>query len=634
VDSGTSAGTDAGFAAFVADRRPALLRTALLLTGDRSTAEELVQRALTRSRRARQGDPEEAARQALVDGAVSRWARFAHAEQVIESLPDPFAAPGPRRPPTAEPDLAAALRELAPRTRAVVVLRWHDGLPDALIARLLRCPAGTVAAEAARGLAQLQPALAPSAYERATTDVPVEQRLADRLARLAAASVPWRLDAGQALADVRARRSTSRRRLTTGAATGLCLVALAAPLARRAPDPAPRPVAAPVVAAPATPTSTVPPVPVLAGPTRGSLAGDPAFLDAVRTVDWGGQEPPPAADRAVVFAADTPQGRVALVVGNVFDDFRGVWLTGPVGAAARDLEPHLPRQLGRDRPLALLLGGPGPASLVVVAAPGDEIAVSDRLMTGPLGTVGRSYVAVDAVDGVAVVPARTTSGGSAVSVRVTRDGREVYRSAADWLGVRTERSAPPPELSPLRPGATPDPYLVAAALTELAVPLGVEPGALQPQLLWSAELPLTRGTGTVVVLVGHSPGGALAVTTWAGVGNGAVPCGTQTPPGTTEVATLTVARVCDVSLPGLGQTDDGRWLVVTAPPAASSAELLDARGRVLGPLGLTGGGAVVPLPDHARSVRTFDADGHALLETPIAPSPVVPFGDFGPGPEG
>jgi hypothetical protein len=175
---------------------------------------------------------------------------------------------------------------------------------------------------------------------------------------------------------------------------------------------------------------------------------------------------------------------------------------------------------------------------------------------------------------------------------------------------------------------------VDAALTELAVPLGVEPAALQPEVLWSADLPLARGTGSVVVLVGHSPGGALAVTTWAGVGVGAVGCGTQTPPGTTEVASLAVARVCDISLPGLGQTDDGRWLVVTTPPAAASAELLDARGRVLGPLGLTAGGAVVPLPEYARSVRTLDAAGRPLLETPIAPSPVVPFGDFGSGPEG
>jgi hypothetical protein len=374
-------------------------------------------------------------------------------------------------------------------------------------------------------------------------------------------------------------------------------------------------------------------VPVLAGPTRGSLAGDAAFLDAVRSVGWGAQEAPLPADREVVFAADTPHGRVALVVGTVLEDFRGVWLTGPDGAAAADLVPHLPAQLGRDRPLALLLGGPGDATLVVVAAPGDAVAVSDRLMTGPRGTVGRTYAPLDAADGVAVVAARTTTVGSAVSVRVERGGREVYRSAADWLGAGAVQPAPVTGLAPLRPGTPPtDGHLVDAALLDLAVPLGVEPAGLQPDLLWSAEVPLSRGTGRVAVLVAYSPGGALVVTTWAGVNRGAVSCGVQTPPGATDVSTLTVVRTCDVALPGLGQTDDGRWLVVTAPPAAASAQLLGGRGQVLGPLPLTAGGTVVPMTDGARSVRTLDAAGRPLAETPIAPVPTAPFGDFGAGP--
>jgi hypothetical protein len=373
---------------------------------------------------------------------------------------------------------------------------------------------------------------------------------------------------------------------------------------------------------------------VFTGPTRGSLAGDAAFLDAVRTVGWGAQDAPLPAERQVVVAGDTPHGRVALVVGTVFDDVRGVWLTGPVGAAAGDLVPHLPRQLGRDRPLTLLLGGPGDATLVVVAAPGDEVAVSDRLMTGPRGTVGRAYTSVDVIDGVAVVPARTTALGPALSVRVTHQGRTVYRAAVDWPGSRPDRWTPLPVPASLRPAAGAlDPHVLNAALTDLAVPLGVEPAALEPELLWSGELPLIRGPGTVAVVVAHSPGGALVVTTWAGAGGGAVSCGTQTPPGTTEVATLTIARLCDVSAPGLGQAEHGRWLVVTAPPDAVSAELLDSRGRVLGPLPLTGGSTVAQLTGDARSVRTLDAAGQPVRETAIAPAPTEPFGDFGPGPE-
>jgi len=98
------------------------------------------------------------------------------------------------------------------------------------------------------------------------------------------------------------------------------------------------------------------------------------------------------------------------------------------------------------------------------------------------------------------------------------------------------------------------------------------------------------------------------------------------------VSTLTVARICDVALPGLGQTDDGRWLVVTAPEDAVGAELLDDRGRVVRAIGLTGGGAVIDMPFTARTVRTVGAGGRPLRETPIAPTPSEPFGDFGSGP--
>jgi hypothetical protein len=151
-------------------------------------------------------------------------------------------------------------------------------------------------------------------------------------------------------------------------------------------------------------------------------------------------------------------------------------------------------------------------------------------------------------------------------------------------------------------------------------------------LLWSTDLTLDRGTGSVAVLVAHSPGGALVVTTWAGIDGSAVSCGTQTPPGSTEVTGLSVARICEVPLPAPGRRGDGRWLVVTTGAPAASAQLLDARGRVLELLALTGGGAVVPLAEDAMSVRMLDAAGQPVEEVPIAPTPSQPFGDFGSGP--
>jgi hypothetical protein len=363
---------------------------------------------------------------------------------------------------------------------------------------------------------------------------------------------------------------------------------------------------------------------VLTEPARGTLAGDRAFVDAVRRLDWGPLVSPPVAERQVVLATDTPAGRVALVTGTVDEDLRGVWLTGPAGAAAGDLAAHVPPHLGPGRPASLLLGEPGAATLVVVAGRDDTIEISPRLQVGPRGTVARTYRPVPAVDGVAVVPAE--GAGTGTSVRVRRDGRVVDRAAP-------ERAAPPPpapaapDLEPLRPAPVrPAPPAVAAALAGLAGPLGAAPESLEPQLLWSGPLPLHRVPGTVAVLVARSPGGGLLVTTWAESGARATPCGVSTPPGTTAVAGLVVARTC--ALPD----DRGRWLVVAAPPAAVQAAVLDRRGGVLTVLPLSGGGAVARLPEGARTVRPLDAAGRALAEVPVAAAPVTPFGDYGGGP--
>lgn len=617
------AAEDADFARFVADRRPGLLRTALLLTGDRATAEELVQRALTRTRRSwPTANPLATARRAMVAGAGRRGLR---GEQVIEELPDPLA-------PAVDDELSRALRALPPRVRAATVLRHADELDAAALAAVLGRPVAEAEAAAAAGAGRLREAARPDPYRRAqpATD---DERLRDGLARLAGTPVRWRLDAAQAVADVGRRRTGLRRRVLAAATVAAVVLAGAVLTLTR---PAPEPLAAAPPAAPAVDAGpSVRAAPVLTGPARGSLADDPAFLAAVQQADWGGLVAPPAADRTVVFAGDTPSGRAALVVGTVDEDFRGTWLIGPAGAPAETLVPHLPPGLARSRPVTLLLGGPGPASLVVLAGRGDTIEVSDRLMVGPRGTVARSYTAVDATDGVAVVPATTTQDGPALSVRVTREGRLVHRSAVDWPGDRPGRTTPLPVLEPIRPVLRePDDRVVAAALVALAVPLGVEPAGLQPELLWSGTLSLSRGPGTVAVVVGRSPGGALVVTTWAGVGGGVVPCGTVTPAGSTPVSSLTVARTCTVDLSGLGEPGDGSWLVVTAPPDATAVEVLGATDRVVARLPLTGGGTVVPLPDGARTVRTLDAAGQPLRQAPVAPMTGEPFGDFGSGAQG
>ncbi|MGY1693115.1 RNA polymerase sigma factor [Geodermatophilus sp. SYSU D01105] len=438
----------------------------------------------------------------------------------------------------------------------------------------------------------------------------------------------WRLGTAEAVADAVSRSRRSRRLRAAAGTAVVAVAAVAGPLALRGPEaPAPAPAAA-------APSDTA----VLAEPTRGTLAGDRAYVDALRRLDWGPLVPPPEDERQVVLATDTPAGRVALVAGTVDEDLRGVWLTGPVGAAAGELVAHVPQHLGPGRPVSLLVGDPGAATLVVVAGRDDAVEVSPRLQVGPRGTVGRTYRPVDDVDGVAVVPVGTPAVGAALSVRVVRDGRPVHRSGVDVSTVPEPAAPPPGPLEPLRPSPVrPAPAAVAAALAEVAVPLGAEPAALEPQLLWSGPVPLEGVPGTVAVVVARSPGGGLVVTTWAaqvgpsGTGR-VVPCGVSTPPGSADVAGLVVARVCDLSVPETEPSDDGRWLVVTAPAPAADAAVLDDRGAVLGTVALQDGSAVALLPEGGRTVRIRDAAGRAVTDVPVAAAPVTPFGDYGGGP--
>ena len=441
----------------------------------------------------------------------------------------------------------------------------------------------------------------------------------------------WRLDTDSAATDAldRARR---QRRLRTGglAVAAVATVAAAALVVPQVLDePGGQQVAQEQVVAPAD-------VPVLTEPTRGSLAGDTAFVEAARRADWGPLTPPPVAERNVVLATDTPDGRVVLLAGTVDGDVRGVWLTGPAGAPVDQLTPYVPQHLGPYRPASLLVGGPGPATLVVVTAPGDEVEVSPRLQVGPRGTVGRTYEPVPAGDGLAVTTVPTTTAGAGTSVRVLRDGRPVHRAGVAAPTLPAGAAGVPP-LDPLRPAVIrPADRLVAEALTGIAVPLGAEPAALEPRLLWSGALPMPEVPGSVAVVVGRSPGGGLVVTTRAGQlgASGAgrtVGCGVSTPPGTTDVAGLVVARVCDLSSPETEPSDQGRWLVVTAPAPVTAAAVLDERGGVLATVPLPDGGGVVLLPPGARDVRTLDAAGRALAEVPISAVAPEQFGNYGAG---
>ena len=150
--------SDEEFTEFVVASWPSLYRTAYLLLGERQLAEDLVQTALSKTYaswgRVRElGAARGYARTTLVNTASS-WFRKQgwRAEQPTESVE----TGSYDEDPTLRPDLTAALARLAPRQRAVVVLRFYEDLSVAETAQALHCSEGTVKSQTSDALANLR----------------------------------------------------------------------------------------------------------------------------------------------------------------------------------------------------------------------------------------------------------------------------------------------------------------------------------------------------------------------------------------------------------------------------------------------------------------------------------------------
>ncbi|NUT48235.1 MAG: SigE family RNA polymerase sigma factor, partial [Saccharothrix sp.] len=143
----TGAGARADFGEFVRMSLPALLRYGHALTGNPHDAADLVQTVLEKlgsrwSVLARQGfEPLAYARRSMANAHVSRWRRRGR-ERLVADFPDAIAESGVDR--LEHEPLWQALRDLPPRQRAVVVLRFYEGLSELEIAATLGISPGTV----------------------------------------------------------------------------------------------------------------------------------------------------------------------------------------------------------------------------------------------------------------------------------------------------------------------------------------------------------------------------------------------------------------------------------------------------------------------------------------------------------
>ncbi len=159
-----SPGSDAEdtFDDFVRGRSTDLFRLALVLTGwDKAAAEDVLQVALERAFRrwralVRDGAPEPYVRRVVVNAALD-WRRAVRrrregaldiaAGMTVEDRTDQI---GDRDA------LVRVLAVLAPKQRAVLVMRYWVDLSDGEIAATLNCSTATVRSQASRGLARLR----------------------------------------------------------------------------------------------------------------------------------------------------------------------------------------------------------------------------------------------------------------------------------------------------------------------------------------------------------------------------------------------------------------------------------------------------------------------------------------------
>lgn len=154
---------ESAFEQFVAARSDDLMRLAVLLAADRGHAEDLVQTALVKAyrrwHRISGADPYPYVRRVLVTSAAS-WRRRRTTQEIVDLPALDRGAPDQTDAVAERHRMTDALEGLAPRMRAVLVLRYAEDLSEAATAEALGISISTVRSQTVRGLARLRTLLA------------------------------------------------------------------------------------------------------------------------------------------------------------------------------------------------------------------------------------------------------------------------------------------------------------------------------------------------------------------------------------------------------------------------------------------------------------------------------------------
>ncbi|GAA0564865.1 SigE family RNA polymerase sigma factor [Paractinoplanes ferrugineus] len=156
------AGDNDGFREFVRVRFESLRALAFLTCGDWQAAEDAVAGTLARLylRWDRVASPEAYARTMVVRAAIGEKRRPWRRERSAGDLLPDVLGPDPAADVDERLRMRAALAKVPPRQRAVLVLRFLEGLSVEETAEVLGCRAGTVKSQCSRGLDTLRTVLA------------------------------------------------------------------------------------------------------------------------------------------------------------------------------------------------------------------------------------------------------------------------------------------------------------------------------------------------------------------------------------------------------------------------------------------------------------------------------------------
>lgn len=476
-----------------------------------------------------------------------------------------------------------------------------------------------------------------------------EDELRDRLHGLADRAGSPSSD-GAGLARAVAEQADDRRRTRRGvlvALGGVVLLGVAVPQLVGGDAEQAAPASGAAIGRPEASAGPGAPADYFSGPTRGSLAEDDAFLDGVRALPWAAEPPvraadgtilyylpdPPVEARTVVFAGDVPGGRWALVVGGTSaetaeaagvppevvpsDATAAVWFTGPPGATPEQMTPATePSSIATDWPLGLT--DPRNGVLVVVAAPGDEVEVSQRPLIDAEGATSREWRPVETEDGIAVtrVSPFPRASDSSTSYRVLRDGRLEAR-AMPWSIFYEDLAEQPvpiqyPRGRPSALGEQAAQFAASAVLGEL----GLSPAQATVTAPWVGSVPEGGVAQAAVVTVTLPSGAVVVMSQWltAEAPDGSYTggyCGQAVLPAGPPAARRVHALACEVIDATTGSPLSTN-LVVVAPPEVGLIRAYDGDRVFLSEHTVRDGVLVVPMPLGTRTVEAVTSGGVTL----------------------